>query len=70
MVHSLAQSPGRLNRVIHGRAGKEKGGVKLDARMSASGYKQTFFGVCQRVRFTPNSGHSQRSSEGFENKEP
>ncbi len=27
--------------------------------MSASGYKQTFQGVSQNVRFTPNSGHSE-----------
>ncbi len=27
--------------------------------MSASGYKQTFGEVCQRVRFTPKSGHSE-----------
>ena len=25
--------------------------------MSASGYKRTFQGVCQRVRFAPDSGH-------------
>ncbi len=27
------------------------------ARMSAYGYKQTFQGVSQNVRFTPESGH-------------
>ncbi len=27
--------------------------------MSASGYKQTFLGVSQRVRFTPESGHQR-----------
>ncbi len=27
--------------------------------MSAYGYKQTFQGVRQNVRFTPNSGHSE-----------
>ncbi len=30
-----------------------------DARMSAYGYKQTFGEVRQRVRFTPESGHSE-----------
>ncbi len=28
--------------------------------MSASGYKQTFRGVSQNVRFTPKSRHSNR----------
>jgi hypothetical protein len=30
--------------------------------MSAYGYKRTFLGVRQNVRFTPESGHRQRKN--------
>jgi hypothetical protein len=34
----------------------------IDRQMSASGYKQTFGEVRQRVRFTPDSGHRRPKS--------
>ncbi len=47
----------------HLPASRGQSAVVFDrSRMSASGYKQTFQGVSQNVRFTPESGHCQRKN--------